>query len=125
MFGKRPGPEAALLAGSAVGCNLGLFAYPFSEAVWGAMGLATAVVYDLMNQVSLLIVQYGTFRHYSVRGSLGTLLTVVTRRMRHNPCLLALYLSLALCVLQLPLPSAVASVTAPLVRAHFLHNGGQ
>ena len=52
----RPPKELALLAGSCVGVNLGTFCYPLVESVWGSEGLTRVVLFDAVNQWSLLIV---------------------------------------------------------------------
>ena len=53
--GRDP-KDTALLAGSCVGVNLGTFAYPLVEAVWGTAGVTRLVLFDAVNQWSLLIV---------------------------------------------------------------------
>lgn len=46
LYRRRPSYERGLLVGCATGVNLGTFAYPFLEAVWGPEGLRLAALYD-------------------------------------------------------------------------------
>jgi hypothetical protein len=46
---RKPSYERGLLVGCATGVNLGTFAYPFLEAVWGPEGLRLAALYDIPN----------------------------------------------------------------------------
>jgi predicted permease len=45
--------DRAVLCGLPLGANLGLFAYPLIEAVFGAQGLATAALFDLPNSLAV------------------------------------------------------------------------
>ena len=49
LYRRRPSYERGLMVGAMTGVNLGTFAYPFVEAVWGAEGLRLAALYDIPN----------------------------------------------------------------------------
>ena len=49
LYRRRPSYERGLLVGCATGVNLGTFAYPFLEAVFGPEGLRLAALYDIPN----------------------------------------------------------------------------
>ena len=53
--GGREPKYLALMTGSTVGVNLGTFCYPLVDAVWGAEGLTRLVLFDAVNQWSLLV----------------------------------------------------------------------
>lgn len=61
MYRKRPSYERGLLLGCLTGVNLGTFAYPFLEAVWGADGLRLAALYDIPNGIIVFGVAAGIF----------------------------------------------------------------
>ena len=48
-YRRAPRYERGLLLGAMCGANLGTFAFPFVEAVWGAEGLRLAALYDVPN----------------------------------------------------------------------------
>ena len=49
VYRRAPRYERGLLVGATCGANLGTFAFPFVEAVWGAEGLRLAALYDVPN----------------------------------------------------------------------------
>lgn len=49
VYRRAPRYERGLLLGAMCGANLGTFAFPFVEAVWGAEGLRLAALYDVPN----------------------------------------------------------------------------
>mmetsp|Transcript_12765 Transcript_12765/g.54027 ORF Transcript_12765/g.54027 Transcript_12765/m.54027 type:complete len:469 (+) Transcript_12765:2092-3498(+) len=57
----RPNKERALLIGSSTGVNLGTFAYPFIEALWGFEGLRIAALYDIPNGILVFGFAYALF----------------------------------------------------------------
>ena len=50
-YRKAPARARGLAIGSATGVNLGMFAYPFVEAIWGLPGLAMCAMWDAPNAV--------------------------------------------------------------------------
>ena len=50
-YRKSPARARGLAVGSATGVNLGMFAYPFVEAIWGVPGLALCAMWDAPNAV--------------------------------------------------------------------------
>ena len=61
VYRRRPSYERGLLVGSACGVNLGTFAYPFVEAVWGPAGLRLAALYDIPNAIVVFAVSGAVF----------------------------------------------------------------
>ena len=55
---EKPQNRGILTMGSA-GWNLGLFAYPLIEGIWGWEGLTYAIMFDLGNSVINFMVNYG------------------------------------------------------------------
>jgi len=125
--------EAAVLVAASFGVNLGLFAvrwspfmfllaltlpqYPFVASLFGAAGLATVVVFDLGNQVVLLVAQPLLMLQRLQRLTLANALPAISKRLL-NPCMLALYCALLLKAFSLGLPAPVAALTGPLSAAN-------
>lgn len=61
VYRDRPSYDRGLLLGCLTGVNLGTFAYPFLEAVWGAQGLRLAALYDIPNGLVVFGVAAGIF----------------------------------------------------------------
>ncbi|KAK3260256.1 hypothetical protein CYMTET_30775 [Cymbomonas tetramitiformis] len=120
LFRNLEKRDAALLAGSSVGVNLGLFVYPFAEAIWGLEGLIAAVTFDLANQWSILLTSYAMFRQIALggEGGLSGLARTTFKRIISTPCLLAVYAALFLQVTKLPLPGVVDNLLTPLATAN-------
>ena len=116
--GRAP-KGVAILAGSAVGVNLGTFCYPLVEAVWGAQGLGRVVLFDAVNQWSLLVVAPLIYARavagdaFSLRDGLAKV-----RNQLLSPCLLAMFAAVALRVAGLDLPAPVATFASSLAVAN-------
>ena len=115
--GRDP-KDTALLAGSCVGVNLGTFAYPLVEAVWGTAGVTRLVLFDAVNQWSLLIVApliYASViagASFSLVQALGNV-----KKQLLSPCLLAMFAAVALRVLG-GLPGPAVSFLSSLAVAN-------
>ena len=116
--GRDP-KDTALLAGSCVGVNLGTFAYPLVEAVWGTAGVTRLVLFDAVNQWSLLIVApliYASViagASFSLVQALGNV-----KKQLLSPCLLAMFAAVALRVLGLGLTGPAVSFLSSLAVAN-------
>ena len=116
--GRDP-KDTALLAGSCVGVNLGTFAYPLVEAVWGTAGVTRLVLFDAVNQWSLLIVApliYASViagASFSLVQALGNV-----KKQLLSPCLLAMFAAVALRVVRVGLPEPAVAFTSSLAVAN-------
>ena len=60
LFFKKEAPtHRGILTMGSAGWNLGLFAYPLIEGIWGWEGLTYAIMFDLGNSVINFMVNYG------------------------------------------------------------------
>ena len=115
----RNAKDTALLAGSCVGVNLGTFAYPLVEAVWGPQGLTRLVLFDSVNQWSLLIIAPLIYAStiagpaFSPKQALNNV-----KKQLLSPCLLAMFAAVALRVVGLTLPAPVVAFTSSLAVAN-------
>ena len=118
----RTQPSLAVISGSCWGVNLGTFAYPFTSAIFGDIGLSTLVLFDAPNHVALLLFQYLDFRARMMDSayrelSITQLLKIIGRRLCH-PCMLAIYISAILVLSKKALPVYFFSALAPLAGAN-------
>lgn len=115
----RPPKELALLAGSCVGVNLGTFCYPLVEAVWGVEGLSRVVLFDAVNQWSLLIVAPLIYASSIAGASFSPIKALMNvRKQLLSPCLLAMFLAVALRLMGWTLPEPVTALTSSLAVAN-------
>ena len=115
----RPPKELALLAGSCVGVNLGTFCYPLVESVWGSEGLTRVVLFDAVNQWSLLIVAPLIYASSIAGASFSPVKALANvKKQLTSPCLLAMFTAIALRLAGLSLPEPVAAFTSSLALAN-------
>jgi predicted permease len=118
--GTARGPkDTALLAGSCIGVNLGTFAYPLVEAVWGSAGVTRLVLFDAVNQWSLLIIApliYASTIAGAAFSSLQAFNNV--KKQLLSPCLLAMFAAVVLRAIGLGLPAPVVAFTSSLAVAN-------
>ena len=115
----RPPKELALLAGSCVGVNLGTFCYPLVESVWGSEGLTRVVLFDAVNQWSLLIVAPLIYASSIAGASFSPVKALANvKKQLMSPCLLAMFTAIALRLAGLSLPEPVAAFTSSLALAN-------
>ena len=121
-FRKRtPGKERALLAGSSVGVNLGTFSYPLVDAVWAQEGLSKVVLFDAVNQFTLLFVQpliYVACVAGSSFSPLRALRSVGKTIWSVSPCLLAMVVAVGLQLSGKALPMPVEKLCGSLALAN-------
>jgi hypothetical protein len=116
--GRQP-KELALLAGSCVGVNLGTFCYPLVEAVWGLEGLSRVVLFDAVNQWSLLIVAPLIYASSIAGASFSPVKALANiRKQLLSPCLVAMLLAVALRLMGWTLSEPVTALTASLAAAN-------
>jgi malate permease and related proteins len=105
--------DGAHLLGCTVGVNLGTFAYPFVLSVFGVDGLRKAIVFDFMNQISIMVVMYVLFAlnspssKKSASGGVFETVKEAVKRQWMQPCLLALYISVIMKIGGVIIPNAV------------------
>ena len=111
----RPPKELALLAGSCVGVNLGTFCYPLVEAVWGSEGLSRVVLFDAVNQWSLLIVAPLIYASSIAGASFSPVKALANvRKQLLSPCLMAMFVAVGLRLMGASLPGPVVAFTSSL-----------
>lgn len=96
MFKNEPSEYRGILTMGSAGWNLGLFAYPLIEGIWGWEGLTYAIMFDLGNSVINFMVNYGMGTYLSGQKQEGNTWIHVTKRIFSLPPFLAMVAGLAL-----------------------------
>jgi predicted permease len=120
---KQTEPEnrGVMTIGSA-GFNLGIFAYPLIEGIFGIQGLTYAIMFDLGNSVVNFFVNYGMGNYFSRGPKNDNLALHIFKRVISLPPLQAMVLGVVVNVLGIRFPtfaidliSTIASGNKPIV----------
>lgn len=117
----EPENRGVMTIGSA-GFNLGIFAYPLIEGIFGIQGLTYAIMFDLGNSVVNFFVNYGMSNYFSKGPKKDNITAHIFRRIISLPPLQAMVLGVMFNVLQLQFPvfgldliSTIAAGNKPIV----------
>lgn len=117
----EPENRGVMTIGSA-GFNLGIFAYPLIEGIFGIQGLTYAIMFDLGNSVVNFFVNYGMSNYFSKGPKKDHIAAHIFRRIISLPPLQAMVLGVVFNVLQLQFPvfgldliSTIAAGNKPIV----------
>ena len=102
VFKKEAPSHRGILTMGSAGRNLGLFAYPLIEGIWGWQGLTYAIMFDLGNSVINFMVNYGMGTYLA--GNHGTKNPVkhVLKKIFTLPPFQAMLIGLAFNIFQIP-----------------------
>lgn len=101
----------------ASGYNVGLFAFPLVEAIWGAEGLLYFGMFDVGNSVVVLVISYLAGSYYSEQG-LTMKPADVVKKLANSIPLLTYVLMSTLNFADIRLPSGVIEITEIISRAN-------
>jgi predicted permease len=108
IFKKEATHQRGILTMGSAGWNLGLFAYPLIEGIWGWQGLTYAIMFDLGNSVINFMVNYGMGTYLAGNHGSKNPLKHVLKKIFTLPPFQAMLIGLALNIFQVPvLPLAV------------------
>ncbi len=117
----EPENRGVMTIGSA-GFNLGIFAYPLIEGIFGIQGLTYAIMFDLGNSVVNFFVNYGMGNYFSRGPKKDNIAAHILKRIISLPPLQAMVLGLVVNILHLKFPvfaldliSTIASGNKPIV----------
>lgn len=94
IFKKEDPAYRGILTMGSAGFNLGLFAYPLIEGVWGWQGLTYAIMFDLGNSFINFIVNYGMGTYLSAKHQTKNLAKTIAKKVLTLPPLQAMLLGL-------------------------------
>jgi predicted permease len=96
MFKNEPSEYRGILTMGSAGWNLGLFAYPLIEGIWGWEGLTYAIMFDLGTSVINFMVNYGMGTYLSSEKPAQNPKLHVLKRIFTLPPFLAMLVGLTL-----------------------------
>jgi predicted permease len=121
FFKSKERASKALLIMASGGFNLGLFAYPLIEGIWGQQGMVYAAMFDLGNSFAVFGIVYGTGVYFleendgiSIKGSVLNALKKVSTLAP----LRALILGLILNFLNIPLHETFVEIIDVLAKGN-------
>lgn len=103
------------------GFNLGLFAYPLIEGIWGQQGMVYAAMFDLGNSLAVFCMVYGTGVFYLEENEGRSFLSSMPsalKKITTLPPLRALALGLTLNFLGIKLPDIAIEITEVLAKGN-------
>lgn len=108
IFKNESKKNRGILTMGSAGWNLGLFAYPLIEGIWGWEGLTYAIMFDVGNSVINFMVNYGMGTYLAGNHGSKNPILHVCKKIFTLPPFQAMMIGLALNVFQMPvLPLAI------------------
>ncbi|TFG07565.1 MAG: AEC family transporter [Promethearchaeota archaeon] len=121
IFRKRPNEKKGLILMTAIGYNIGLFAYPLIEMIWGPEGLVYVIMFDIGNSFVIFGLSYSLGLIFSPKYNLKQkkfeFKPIVIKLLTSIP-LMALLVALTLKLLTISLPLFALDLLAVLSRAN-------
>jgi malate permease and related proteins len=102
VFKKLPNPMRGLLVMASSGFNMGLFAFPIIEGIWGSDALVYAIMFDIGNTFIVFGCIYPIGNYFSERGQQGVDIKIILKKILRFMPLQCLVLGLIINVLSIP-----------------------
>lgn len=102
LFKKEKPENRGILTMGSAGWNLGLFAYPLIEGIWGWEGLTYAIMFDLGNSVINFMVNYGMGTYLAGNHGPSNPLKHVLKKIFTLPPFQAMLIGLSCNIFQIP-----------------------
>jgi malate permease and related proteins len=107
-----------ILTMAAGGFNVGLFAFPIIESIFGKQALIYAIFYDIGNSVVVFIFIYGIGQYFSSTQQSGVELKKIGKKILSLPPLLAMVLGLFLNFTKIGIPEQALNFLEILSKAN-------
>ena len=108
IFRKRSNEQKGLILMTVIGYNIGLFAYPLVEMIWGIEGLAYVIMFDIGNSFVIFGLSYSLGLIFSPKYNLKQ------RKFEFKPILIKLITSIPLLTLIFALSLRLSNVLLPM-----------
>ncbi|MHA8075958.1 AEC family transporter [Aquirufa sp. TARAVU-A1A] len=103
LFFKKEAPtHRGILTMGSAGWNLGLFAYPLIEGIWGWEGLTYAIMFDLGNSIINFMVNYGMGTYLAGNHGTKNPFKHVLKKIFTLPPFQAMLIGLAFNIIKIP-----------------------
>lgn len=120
LFKQKPAPLKGVILMATIGFNIGLFAYPIIEAIWGKEGLLYIAMFDMGNALLVLGLSYGAGAAYAPKkpAKEKTGIAYVFKMLIRSVPLLCYLFALLLNILDIPLPTLASSLIGTVAQAN-------
>ena len=112
VFKKEENDMRGLMVMSAAGLNLGLFAFPIIQDIWGQEGLSYAILLDIANTIVSFVLVYSVAQYFAAKRATytpteGSLKKAIFKKVFQSLPFQGMILGLCINVLGIELPSVV------------------
>lgn len=118
VFEKEAPTHRGILTMGSAGWNLGLFAYPLIEGIWGWQGLTYAIMFDLGNSVINFMVNYGMGTYLAGNHGSKNPIKHVLKKIFTLPPFQAMLIGLAFNILQIPVLPLAADIIDTIAKGN-------
>ena len=120
LFKNQPGTIKGVLFMAATGFNIGLFAYPIIESIWGKEGLQYIAMYDLGNAFAVLGLSYSLGSAFSPQRSAGKRLDIlyIFKKLIRSVPLISYIAALLFNISGVSFPLLIDNVISAVARAN-------
>jgi predicted permease len=118
VFKKEAPTHRGILTMGSAGWNLGLFAYPLIEGIWGWQGLTYAIMFDLGNSVINFMVNYGMGTYLAGNHGSKNPIKHVLKKIFTLPPFQAMLIGLAFNILQIPVLPLAADIIDTIAKGN-------
>lgn len=110
--------DRGILTMGCAGYNLGLFAFPLIEGIWGWQGLLYAAMFDLGNSFINFVVTYGVGNYLSTQPPKGKMATHILKKVFSLPPFQAMLIGLMINLLEIPLPEFFTEIVGVVAKGN-------
>lgn len=120
LFRNQPATIKGVLFMAATGFNIGLFAYPIIESIWGKEGLQYIAMYDLGNAFAVLGLSYSLGSAFSPKHTDGKKIdvTYILKKLVRSVPLVSYIAALLFNIMGISFPFLVNNVISTVARAN-------
>jgi len=117
-FAKYPNPIRGVLTMACGGLNVGLFAFPIIEGIWGREGLVYVAMFDIGNTVITFGLVYSVGSYFAVKGEETVRVRKVLKKIMQLPPLHGMVIGLTVNALKIELPAVAYDFLDVLAKAN-------
>ncbi len=110
IYRKDKSGNRAILTMGCSGFNLGLFAFPLIEGIWGWKGLAYAAMFDIGNSVVNFMVTYGVGTYIVSGGKSNISIWGIFKKILLLPPFQAMLIGLTINLFKIPVPDMLMGI---------------
>lgn len=118
LFRQEPRETRGILSMGCSGYNLGLFAFPLIEGIWGWKGLAFAAMFDIGNSIINFTVTYGVGVFLADRPGQSPNLMGILRRIFSLPPFQAMLIGLSINLFKIPVPDFLMGIVDTIAKGN-------